>query len=303
MQELATRVNRFSQVVSYVRNVAPDLNVFPDNTFDFIVSNIVLQHIQPDIALSYVREFCRVLKPRGLSVFQLPSHRRRRASRAPIAAPMPDDAYRASLNLAAFPASALLPGTEVTLDVSVTNVSAFEWSRQKFGVIAVGNHWLDDADGRMRARDDGRTSLPGTLHPGETCRLSLMIKVPEVPEDPGRYQCEIDLAHEGVAWFRDKGSPGVRFAVRSGLEGDAAGSASVQPAWTATVDAPPEAAPIGGIDADVDDPGEFPMYGVPLHAVLALIADQGATLLHIESDHSCGDDWVSYRYFVQKRAG
>jgi SAM-dependent methyltransferase len=69
MQELATRVNRFSQIVSYVRNVAPDLKLFPDNTFDFIVSNIVLQHIRPDIALSYVTEFCRVLKPRGLSVF------------------------------------------------------------------------------------------------------------------------------------------------------------------------------------------------------------------------------------------
>ena len=300
MQELATRVNRFPQVVSYVCNVAPDLEVFPDNTFDFIVSTIVLQHIRPDIALSYVREFCRVLKPRGLSVFQLPSHRRRHASRAPIAAPMPDAAYQASLNLAACPAAALLPGTEVTLEVSVSNVSAFEWSRQKFGVIAVGNHWLDGADGRMLARDDGRTSLPDTLRPGETCRLSLMIKL---PADPGRYQCEIDLAHEGVALFQDKGSPGVRFAVRSGLEGEAATGASVPPAWTGRLAAPPEPAPIGGIDTGVDDPGEFPMYGVPLHSALALIDDQRATLVHIESDHSCGDDWVSYRYFVQKREG
>jgi len=38
-----------------------------------------------------------------------------------------------------------------------------------------------------------------------------------------------------------------------------------------------------------------------VHSVVGLIADHGATLLHVENDRSCGDDWVSYRYFV--RAG
>ena len=41
------------------------------------------------------------------------------------------------------------------------------------------------------------------------------------------------------------------------------------------------------------------MYGVPLHTVVRLIADCGATLLHIENDRSCGDDWMSYRYVVR----
>jgi len=49
----------------------------------------------------------------------------------------------------------------------------------------------------------------------------------------------------------------------------------------------------------VGDPGEFPMYGVPLDTVVRLVTGQGATLVHVESDRSCGDDWVSYRYFVR----
>ena len=307
MQELATKVNRFPQTVSYICNQAADLKVLQSGSFDFVVSSIVLQHIRPDIAVSYVREFCRVLAPGGVGVFQLPSHHRRYVSRAPISSPMPDEAYRASLSTAGVPAAAVPPGTELTLDVSVTNQSAFEWARQRFGVIRVGNHWFDGTGDRMLARDDGRTSLPGTLRPGETCRLALTIKT---PPDPGQYLCEVDLAHEGVVWFHDKGSAVVRFAVRNavGRELDV-GSREVQgsPAHVpATPDAANDApvapiAAIAGVNTEVDNPGDFPMYGVPLDAVVHVIAEQGATLVHIENDHSAGDDWVSYRYFIRSR--
>jgi hypothetical protein len=53
---------------------------------------------------------------------------------------------------------------------------------------------------------------------------------------------------------------------------------------------------------NADNRGEFPMYGVPVHSVAGLIARHGATLLHIENDRSCGEDWVSYRY-VARAAG
>jgi hypothetical protein len=60
---------------------------------------------------------------------------------------------------------------------------------------------------------------------------------------------------------------------------------------------------VTGAKTDVDDPGDFPMFGVPVHSVAGLIADHGATLLHVENDRSCGDDWVSYRYFVRAAGG
>jgi ubiquinone/menaquinone biosynthesis C-methylase UbiE len=61
--------------VSFEVNHATDLRRFPDASFDLVYSVIVLQHVPDRAAIeSYVREFCRVLRPGGLAVFTLPSH-------------------------------------------------------------------------------------------------------------------------------------------------------------------------------------------------------------------------------------
>ena len=57
----------------FILNDRADLSLFPDNGFDFIYSNIVLQHMRPEYSTAYIRDFCRVLAPRGVAVFQLPS--------------------------------------------------------------------------------------------------------------------------------------------------------------------------------------------------------------------------------------
>jgi SAM-dependent methyltransferase len=56
-------------------NQRDDLSIFPDGHFDFILSIIVLQHMEPAFARRYVAEFLRVLAPGGMLVFQQPSHR------------------------------------------------------------------------------------------------------------------------------------------------------------------------------------------------------------------------------------
>ncbi|MDP8927612.1 MAG: methyltransferase domain-containing protein [Actinomycetota bacterium] len=51
------------------------LDRFPDRSFDQIVSVCVLQHIPAQETItSYLRSFCRLLRPGGLLVFQLPAH-------------------------------------------------------------------------------------------------------------------------------------------------------------------------------------------------------------------------------------
>jgi len=61
--------------VSFVVNRASDLSQFPDASFDLVYSVIVLQHVPDrDTIESYIRDFCRVLRPDGLALFQLPSH-------------------------------------------------------------------------------------------------------------------------------------------------------------------------------------------------------------------------------------
>ena len=59
----------------FMVNPADDLRLFDDASFDLVYSVIVLQHVPDRGAIeSYVAEFCRVLRPGGLAIFQLPSH-------------------------------------------------------------------------------------------------------------------------------------------------------------------------------------------------------------------------------------
>ena len=79
MIEQANGHNRFGNRCHYRVNAAADLSQFSAGTFDFVYCNIVLQHMRPDYAHAYVREFFRVLRPGGTAVFFLPE--------APAAAP------------------------------------------------------------------------------------------------------------------------------------------------------------------------------------------------------------------------
>ncbi len=53
-------------------NVAPDLSIFPDDHFDLVHCNIVLQHVGPELTRSYIAEFARIVRPGGVVNFQLP---------------------------------------------------------------------------------------------------------------------------------------------------------------------------------------------------------------------------------------
>ena len=66
--------------MSFILNERADLRMFESASFGFIYSNIVLQHIEPRDQRSYLKEFVRVLTPRGVLVFQLPSDRIERES-------------------------------------------------------------------------------------------------------------------------------------------------------------------------------------------------------------------------------
>ena len=57
-----------------------DLTIFQDNSFDFILSLIALQHMEPGYFLSYIAEFVRILKKDGVLVFQLPDTVENRAN-------------------------------------------------------------------------------------------------------------------------------------------------------------------------------------------------------------------------------
>jgi 2-polyprenyl-3-methyl-5-hydroxy-6-metoxy-1,4-benzoquinol methylase len=72
--EMVRLAGQYAPSCTFHVNPADDLKLFQNDFFEFIYSNIVLQHQSTkEIAKAYITEFIRVIKPKGLIVFQLPS--------------------------------------------------------------------------------------------------------------------------------------------------------------------------------------------------------------------------------------
>jgi SAM-dependent methyltransferase len=75
MVAAATDLNRDRENVVFVVNDRLDLDAFDSRAFDLVYSNITLQHMKPDLAAAYIREFLRVVSDGGLVLFQMPAAR------------------------------------------------------------------------------------------------------------------------------------------------------------------------------------------------------------------------------------
>jgi SAM-dependent methyltransferase len=294
MIELAQRLNHYPDRAQYLCTADRGLATLPSRSFQCIYSNIVLQHVAPDISVRYLDDFFRLLEPRGLLVFQLPSHRQSPAD-AEIKA-MPDGAYSASIEFDGPPPSAIPAGEPFSVRLRVRNASPCEWSQPLAGPLAVGNHWLDERGELMLAQDDGRSPLLQVVPPDLEWPVLLTMRA---PAEPGRYVCEIDLVHEGISWFGHKGSPTMRVAIDV-----AAGAHNISAAPAVIVEYPiPDYAesavprPVAPSSA-TPAKGDFPMHGVPRDEVMRIIRRHGARLVYLEEDRRAGPEWVSYRYFV-----
>ena len=70
---VARDYNRHGDQCQYVQNTTDDLRQLESDHFDFIYSNIALQHSPPQYILKYISEFVRVLRRDGVAVFQVPA--------------------------------------------------------------------------------------------------------------------------------------------------------------------------------------------------------------------------------------
>lgn len=295
MVDLAARLNRYEDRVRYFVNTAPDLRHHEKSSVDFIYSNIVLQHMEPDDARVVLADFLRVLRPDGLLVCQLPSHKE-----APRDAPihsMPDDAYRARVEVGTAPP--LHAGASATVTVTFENTSAHVWRQSDIGSLRVGNRWFD-ADGTLMViQDDGRAVIPQVVRPGERCEVPLDVTAPGASGD---YALEVDLVHEGVAWFSFKGSAPARARV---TVLDALPGATAGPVTAPIVEYPiprydPSLIPAVTADASGEGVGDFPMNGIPRDEVIDLLTRNRGVVVHCEEDRRAGDEWKSFRYFVRR---
>jgi len=71
--EMIKSAKKYTPSCKFLVNQTDNLHLFHDDFFDFVYSNIVLQHQRTrDLAKAYIREFIRVTRPKGMIVFQLP---------------------------------------------------------------------------------------------------------------------------------------------------------------------------------------------------------------------------------------
>jgi hypothetical protein len=129
-------------------------------------------------------------------------------------AALPYSDYRAEITTTDAPAS-MRAGERKTLRFRIRNLGRSTWpahgdSRGMYQVN-MGDRWLDAAGGRIVNDLDGRSSLHEDLGPGEEVELPLDVTAPRAP---GEYVLEIDMIHEGVTFFGEKGSRTLRMRVR-----------------------------------------------------------------------------------------
>ncbi len=300
MIDLAKRLNTCADSCQFIMNEKDNLDLLESDSFDLIYASIVLQHIPPEIMITYLSEFLRILKINGILVFQLPSHRREEYRLGQTPEPLPDSAYRAKIIVESLPLPSSPPSTDIQIKVKVINDSAFDWKQTEPAPIRLGNHWLDAISQRIIVRDDGRSRLPIDLKAGEDTEVTLVIKTPDTE---GKYLCELDLVHESIAWFKDKDSATTTFEV----EVTSRTPGFIPHRSKASFKSPrDEKKDIQGSDINsalpkmTVEPVPFSMYATRQEKVLEFFRDKKAEILSVDEDGRCGWEWHSYCYYIRK---
>ena len=73
MIQFAKKLNKDRGNCAFILNGSQDLKFIEDGSINLIYSSVTLQHINPKVTCSYIKEFIRVLSSEGLAVFTLPS--------------------------------------------------------------------------------------------------------------------------------------------------------------------------------------------------------------------------------------
>jgi len=280
MIEKAKELNRHGDRAIYVLNERDDLRIFPDHQFDIVYTSIVLQHMRPQYALGYIREFVRIIRPGGLAVFHVPGGPRPFAEyvakygQNALTEGLPAGEFRAQFRAEPLP-FVMNVGQAATLRVKVRNASRTLW-RQKClpdarFAIRLGSRWFEES-GALTNWVGERRSLDRDLAPGEETEVPLEVLVPTVP---GRYHVEIDMVQEYVAWFRDLGSRPAVFGVE------------------VVGEAPQAAAPPGEPEPVME------MYSIPEAEVVAAVTAAGGRVLRVEETGNLPAEYDNY-YYVSK---
>ena len=99
----------------------------------------------------------------------------------------------------------MVAGETYAIRVTAKNVGTLTWTPQ--GRFGLAYHWYDKNSGKVVVWDGARDYVDWAVAPGQAYTFTLPVTA---PARPGTYTLVIDMVHEGVTWFEQKGCPVLR---------------------------------------------------------------------------------------------
>lgn len=132
----ARELNVHGERCHYHQNVRSDLSLFPNETFDLVYSTITLMHMDTPLALGYIKEFARVVKPSGMVIFDIPATARsplRHALRRITPRVLRRARFRRQTGIPSFMDMNLIPRSHVTRLLASLGLDMLEAQRRTEG--------------------------------------------------------------------------------------------------------------------------------------------------------------------------
>lgn len=99
----------------------------------------------------------------------------------------------------------LFAGQVIMALVTLRNVGSLTWRWGGGNPFRIGyRYYRNRRPLKLPPAKDLRTDIPDDVEPGQIITVQVRIAL---PDEPGNYTLELDLVHEGVTWFKEKGSP------------------------------------------------------------------------------------------------
>lgn len=92
---------------------------------------------------------------------------------------------------------------------TVKNTSNFAWKNNTPTSVTFSSRWFNSED-KIVVLYGERTLLPESLAPQSSVKLNAVIRA---PERPGKYNLNLTMVQENVAWFDDKGAQSLKIPI------------------------------------------------------------------------------------------
>ncbi|GEM_PF-2116555 len=128
------------------------------------------------------------------------------AGQYPYAELLPETAFKGQASVLERDLGVVAPSSMISILVELANESEYRWfsplghSVRPFGIY-LGHFWYP-ADSTEPLEEQPRTWLEGVVEGASSGTQVITIRA---PENPGRYDLEIDLVQESASWFRHRG--------------------------------------------------------------------------------------------------